>query len=425
MCSVDLRINLCYHKPMNILLYRYGSICEPDMINTFNKTGLNVIEITEEISDKNILPSSRVKLVEEKLTTCNPLFVFTINFFPEISDICNIFKVPYLFWTVDSPVMELFHPSIKNECNKGFLFDLAQFEAVSKLAPEQVYHLPLASAVDRFDEVMSTICDDDITKFSCDISFVGSLYAEKDVLCKLIDTNSSLNPNNLSASDVHNKTTISDYIKGYIDAICAASMNVYGYYTVPLNITDNLVNKLKAYLGDDFYQPSKSLINTDDYYVSHRILGYHIAALERIRTISTLAKYFNVDLYTRSDVTSSGSLRCHGGVRTLDEMPKIFNLSKINLNMTIRPIETGLPLRCFDILGCGGFLMTNYQAELADMFKIGVDLEAYSSLDELVDKCQYYLTHEDERKKIAINGYNMVKDNYTYYHRVKAMVGTL
>ena len=95
-------------------------------------------------------------------------------------------------------------------------------------------------------------------------------------------------------------------------------------------------------------------------------------------------------------------------------MPKIFNLSKINLNMTMRPIETGLPLRIFDILSSGGFCMTNFQEELLDMFTIGEDIEADSSSPELIDKCGYYLEHEEERKQIAINGQKKVFEEFAY-----------
>lgn len=69
--------------------------------------------------------------------------------------------------------------------------------------------------------------------------------------------------------------------------------------------------------------------------------------------------------------------------------------------------------------------MTNYQAELPEYFEIGVDLEAYSSLEELVDKCAYYLSHEEERKQIAFNGYRKVCGQHTYAHRVKAMLEAL
>ena len=90
--------------------------------------------------------------------------------------------------------------------------------------------------------------------------------------------------------------------------------------------------------------------------------------------------------------------------------------------MTIKSIQTGLPLRIFDILGCGGFLMTNYQAELPEYFEIGKDLEAYSSMDELIDKCTFYLEHDDIRKEIARNGYEKVKQHHTYPHRIAEML---
>ncbi len=69
--------------------------------------------------------------------------------------------------------------------------------------------------------------------------------------------------------------------------------------------------------------------------------------------------------------------------------------------------------------------MTNYQPELEDLFIIGEDLESYSSPEELVDKCSYYLTHEDERAAIARSGYEKVKANHTHIHRLKEMLKTV
>ena len=88
----------------------------------------------------------------------------------------------------------------------------------------------------------------------------------------------------------------------------------------------------------------------------------------------------------------------------------------------MRPIEKGLPLRCFDIMGCGGFLMTNYQEELEDMFVIGEDLECYDGLEELIDKCRYYLSHEEERSAIAGRGCEKVKASHTHIHRMNQML---
>ena len=69
--------------------------------------------------------------------------------------------------------------------------------------------------------------------------------------------------------------------------------------------------------------------------------------------------------------------------------------------------------------------MTNFQSELTDYFTIGVDLEAYSSMDELVDKCTYYLAHDEEWKQIAKNGYEKMSADHTYPHRIREMLKTL
>ena len=369
---------------MNILVYRYGSICEPDIIDAFTQTGLNVIKETTEINNKNLSSAKRLSLVENILKTEHPIFVFSINFFPVIAEICHIYKTPYLCWTVDSPVPELFSESVKLPTNRIFLFDRAQFDTFYRYNPKGIFHLPLASCTERFDRVIQTITDADRQNYSCDISFVGSLYSEKNPLSKL--------------------SGMPDYAKGYIDALVEASLKIYGYNPVESAMTDDLAGTIKAY-APSFYSPGATVTNPEKYIAAHSYIGMQIAQTERIRTLNTLAQFFNVDLYTRSDTSPLQGVCTHGGVATLTEMPKIFHLSKINLNMTIKPIQTGLPLRIFDILGCGGFLMTNYQTELTEHFEIGVDLEAYASMEELVDKCAYYLKHEDERKQIAQNGY--------------------
>ena len=96
---------------MKILFYRYGSICEPDIIDGFCELGNEVVTITEEIYNKKLLPSEGVALLNEALQKASYDFVFSINFYPFISEVCNIFQIRYLCWTVDSPVMELYSDS--------------------------------------------------------------------------------------------------------------------------------------------------------------------------------------------------------------------------------------------------------------------------------------------------------------------------
>lgn len=386
---------------MTILFYRYGNICEPDIIDTFKSLNINVIEETAEITDKQLTASKRLMLVKQAIEEHHPLFVFSINFFPVIAEICHIYKTLYLCWTVDSPVLELFSQSMKHSTNRIFMFDRAQYHYFGSFHPEHCFYLPLASNVDRFDKVNSSITKEDIARYSSDISFIGSLYNEKNRL------------NRLSLPD--------SYATGYINGLVEASLQVYGYNFLEEALSSDVIKCLQQ-ADPDFYNPPDTIAESSRYVAAHEYIGLQVAETERIRTLNELAKYFQVDLYTRSDTSALENVHIHGGVKTLTEMPKVFHLSKINLNMTIKPIQTGLPLRIFDIMGCGGFVMTNYQAELPELFEIGVDLEAYSSMDELIDKCAYYLNHEDQRMQIALNGYRKVKENYTYTKRIMEML---
>lgn len=389
---------------MKILVYRYGSICEPDAIQAFQSLGLTVLEEKTEITNKKLSSADRVSLVEPFLKTGQLLFVFSINFYPILAEICHIYRTRYLCWTVDSPVPELFSGSIRHDTNHIFLFDRAQYQYFAPYNPGHVHYLPLASCTQRFHKVTSAVSEADRLACSRDISFVGSLYNEK-------------NP-------MHQLKGLPDYARGYIDALVEASLRIYGYNPIENAVTEELARTVKG-CSSDFFESADSITSPDRYVTAHSYIGMQAAETERIRTLNMLARHFDLDLFTRSDAGSLQNVHVHGGVESLTEMPKIFHLSRINLNMTIKPIQTGLPLRIFDILGCGGFLMTNFQAELPEYFEIGVDLEAYSSMEELADKCAYYLSHEEERKQIALNGYRKVCGQHTYAHRMKAMLEAL
>ncbi len=105
-----------------------------------------------------------------------------------------------------------------------------------------------------------------------------------------------------------------------------------------------------------------------------------------------------------------------------EDMPKVFKESKINLNITLRSIQQGIPLRVFDILGSGGFLLSNYQADLAYHFVPGEDFIYYESRKDMLNKIDYYLKHDDERIAIATNAHKKVQEYHTFDTRIKEII---
>ena len=103
-------------------------------------------------------------------------------------------------------------------------------------------------------------------------------------------------------------------------------------------------------------------------------------------------------------------------------MNKVFRLSKINLNITLPSIHTGIPLRAMDIMGAGGFLLSNWQADFEGLFENGVDYAAFTSLDEALYQIEYYLEHEDERVYIAENARQKMREGFDVVRLLQQML---
>lgn len=385
---------------MNILFYRYGSICEPDIIASFKHLGFNITEDTREVYNKQLLPSDCIKGLNELLKQDTYSFIFSINFFPSVSDVCNIWGIPYLCLIVDSPVLELFSTSLANPCNKVFLFDRQLYNDFHHINPDGIFHIPLATNV-RDNYATATMASAaDRARFSSDISFIGSLYSEK---------------------YLYNQITLPEKMRGYVDGLIEAQLLVYGYNFIEECVTPELIEAFCKVRPELINFPDSMKVDTKAVIAQH-IISVKVAEQERLRYLKALSEHFNVDLYTGSDTYSMPLIHNRGFAKTNTEMPIIFHQSKINLNLTAKSIRSGLSLRIFDVLGCEGFLITNYQAELPEHFNIGEDLEAYTSLDDLMGKCEYYLSHDKERREIAHNGFEKVKKYHTYDIRLTQML---
>ena len=138
-----------------------------------------------------------------------------------------------------------------------------------------------------------------------------------------------------------------------------------------------------------------------------------------------LAERYDIHLYTRNTERVPAGVRRFPEIDGSDGALKVFRVSRINLNITLRSIGSGVPLRVFDVMGMGGFMLSNWQEEIPDLFEEGKEIVTYRTPEELVDKADYYLQHEDERARIAVNGYRKVKARHTYEHRLEKIISIL
>lgn len=332
-----------------------------------------------------------IDVISSYLEECD--VVITQDFAISVAEACHRMNKIYISWIYDSPQRALYMAEALYDTNYVFCFDQRQVSRMKQLGLKQVFYCPLAANITK--AALLHVSDADIQKYKGDISFVGSLYH-----------------------------------KDYFDPLQAR---------MPKEVRQNLetvINKLflkwekGLYLYDRFDAQMVRYIdqvaNHEDfekYNMSPRfmyenlILVPIVAYRERTAILQKLGEQFDTHLYTKNPESVHGldSVRIHGAVDYDTDMFKVFFSSKINLNITMRGIETGIPQRVFDIMSVGGLVMSNYQEEAEILFEPDKEIILFHSLEELEDKAAYYLSHEKERLNIALNGYQKVKECYNYH----------
>ena len=103
-------------------------------------------------------------------------------------------------------------------------------------------------------------------------------------------------------------------------------------------------------------------------------------------------------------------------------MTQVFRAIKINLCPVIKANKSGIPLRALDVMGAGGFLLSSYQPELYEYFIDGQECVMYTSIEDCIDKADFYLKNDDLRKSIAIAGKERIKSEFRYEDRIKVLL---
>jgi len=103
------------------------------------------------------------------------------------------------------------------------------------------------------------------------------------------------------------------------------------------------------------------------------------------------------------------------------DIMKIYNSSKICINVPQVQTNSALPYRVIDILASDALLITKYHPESDAFAMFGKDcpIVMYQDIDDLVRLCEYYLIHEEERLALVVRCNDLVKNGFDFNDRCK------
>lgn len=384
---------------MKILVFRWDIYPYEDIIETFKKQG-HFVDVPAFSEINHLKDEAFEKALADCLSSNTYDFVFSVNYFSVIARVCHTFHIRYVSWNVDTPLISMQTDTVSYPENRIFTFDKKEWQEFRQKGIEHIYHLPLAGNPER-------LTDHSKPDYRYPVSFVGSLYEKNryDEMCRILP----------------------DYLCGYLDAAIEAQLHICCGNILSALMSDSVFQDILPYLklepgyencfSEQYAQESllKLQFNT-------RVLSHKVASLCRIHMLNRLAKQYPVHLFTTSDPSPLLQVHTHPPVDYQTEMSEIFHDSKINLNITSPNIESGIPLRVWDILSAGGFLLTDYRPEYDGLLKDGRDMVVFDGLEDLSRKVDYYLAHEEERCQIAENGYKQVLQIHNYQSRIQKML---
>lgn len=152
-------------------------------------------------------------------------------------------------------------------------------------------------------------------------------------------------------------------------------------------------------------------------YLNHKklvIYGYYWENVNFIREYFSKRKFTKKYPYLSKYVTNK--------LIFSEDLGKLYNESQICLNIHIE-VHNGINPRTFEILASGNFELCDARINSEGMGLVDKEnIVFYNSLDDCVEKIDYYLAHQQDCVRIGKNGMDLVNKKYGMRQIVKRLI---
>jgi spore maturation protein CgeB len=337
------------------------------------------------------------KALEGIIRSFRPDFVLTINHLGfdregEVAGLLTGWKVPFASWYVDSPHLILRHYARnRSPFLTLFLWDEDYLEVLRKLGFERLEYLPLGVDDDQFRPLNGQRGRP--FPLPLDVSFVGNSMVIK-------------------VRSVLARCGIDGPLLDQFDHVSRA------FEASPRLIAKEVIEEQFPDLAVEMARLEESQAIGYETAVTWRATGSYRESL--VRRLRPFAPMIIGD--AGWEETLKESFRLHRELNYYDDLPGLYNMTKVNFNATSRQMKEGVNQRVFDAPACGGLVVTDWTRQLEKLMEPGRDVLAYRKGEEIPSLVEKALGDDEFRRKVAESGHRRVLREHTYCHRVRHLI---
>lgn len=384
------------------LLYVHGTTAIPGIISALHKLNVDFMVYPKRQMDV-FLNEKETEGLMAYIRAYSITHIMSIHLIDNLAAAAERMCVKYIAVIWDAPYFKIFTKYGRMSDCYFSVFDKTDCQRFKEKGIPHVLYQPLAVDDTMIQEWDCERGDMVNHKYFTDICFVGNLYDDNfyDEFCQNIPR------------------MIQDYFIGIFED---AAFRWDGVNRVYGTVSDEMI----AYMRKEV--PGFHMVNffdvPDTLLFENGYLIHKIANIERTCTLNLLAENHEVTLYTTSKTAAERlqHIKIMPPVCVGKEAHHVFQSSKINLNISLKGIEGGTPQRVMDIMGGGGFAVSSYCPETAELFEEDKEIVMFRTPEELLEKVDYYLEHEQERERIARAGHEKVMRSYTYGRKIRELL---
>ena len=371
------------------ILFLYGAYyAQRECIRGFQALGHRVVRVDYRHGDMETITAFQNALVVER-----PDLVFTVNMRGVdnrgvVGEMAARTGIPLAVWFVDSPEFILSGEALPpRSITTIFLWDRGYLPRIEQLGYRS-FVLPLAA-----DPLLADAAHP-VEIFRSRISFVGNSLVS-DFLSRL----AVKFPRSAATDEL-------------LEMVVAAILEHRGNQ---LTVLDDVITGSSVCFPD-----SESLLFFRAYAVHSATTRYRSTLLARL--LPHDLTFFGDPPGWRA-IFGTG-ISAKPDVHYFSETPTVYASSEVNFNATSLQMPKTVNQRLFDVPLCGGFLLTDRQEALAELFTED-ETAVYEGVDDVAEKACYYLARPAVREKITNKARQRVLAEHTYKRRMGEMLRLL